>query len=117
MNVVGMQNEVALLPQVMPDVVHRFADGCYSREVTMLKGCLGVGALHKTNHHFILSKGKILVKNGNVDEILVAPHHSITRPGDKRSIFAMEDSVITTFHVTELTDVEAIGELILGEEL
>jgi len=117
MNVVEMQHEVAQLPQSMPEVAHRFADGCYSRQVTMLKGTLGVGALHKTNHHFLLSKGMILVQNGNVGEILSAPYHEITRPGDKRSIFAMEDSVITTFHVTDLTDVDAIGDFILGEEL
>lgn len=117
MNVVEMQHEVAQLPQSMPEVVHRFADGCYSRQVTMLKGTLGVGALHKTEHHFLLSKGTILVKNGNRDEILMAPHHEITQPGDKRSIYAIEDSVVTTFHVTDLTDVDAIGDLILGDEL
>ena len=117
MNVVEMQQEISLLPQSMPKVVHRFADGCYAREITMLKGDLGVGALHKTEHHFLLSKGMILVKNGNKDEILMAPYHEITKPGDKRSIYAMEDSIITTFHVTDLTDVDAIGDLILGEEL
>ena len=117
MNVVEIQDEVGQLPQVMPEVVHHFADGCYAREARMKKGTLGVGALHKTKHHFVLSKGMVLVKNGNTDEIFQAPYHGITKAGDKRSIYAMEDSVWTTFHVTDLTNIDAIADLILGEEL
>lgn len=117
MNVVQMQNEIKQLPQVQLRTEHYFSDGCYARELHMPAGVFLVGALHKTNHHFIVSKGKILVKNGNIDSILKAPYHGLTKSGDKRSIFAMEDSIMTTFHVTELTDVDAIGDLILGEEL
>ena len=117
MNVMQFQDDIKHLPQQLPEVRHYFADGCYSREVIMPQGFCGVGALHKTNHHFVLSKGKIYVKNGNLDHILTAPYHGVTQPGDKRLIYALEDSIMTTFHVTNLTDIDEIGKHILGEEL
>ena len=117
MNVVEIQEEMKQLPQVSLEVKHHFADGCYARELHIPKGAALVGALHKTNHHFILSKGKIMVKNKNYSQILTAPYHGYTLPGDKRLILGLEDSVFTTFHVTELTNVDEIGKKILGEEL
>jgi len=117
MSVLDIQEDIKKLPQIVPDIEHHFADGCYAREMRVKKGTALVGALHKTNHHFVVSKGKIMVQNGNKSEILTAGYHGRTYPGDKRMIFALEDSVMTTFHVTDLTDINEIGRSILGEEL
>jgi hypothetical protein len=116
-NVVEIQEEIKRLPQVDCEVEHHFCDGCYAREMRIPKDVVLAGALHKTNHHFVLSKGSVMIKNGNKSEILNAPHHGYTLPGDKRIILALEDSVMTTFHVTNLTDIDEIGRKILGEEL
>jgi hypothetical protein len=116
-NVVQIQEEMKQLPQVELKVVHHFSDGCYARELHIPKGVALAGALHKTNHHWVLSKGKVMAKTGNVSAIYEAPYHGHTRVGDKRIILGMENSVFTTFHVTDLTDVEEIGRKILGEEL
>lgn len=117
MSVVEMEEEMKHLPQVALEVKHHFADGCYARELHIPKGVMLSGALHKTNHHWVLSKGKVLVKNKGEKTIYEAPYHGQTYSGDKRIIFAFEDSVFTTFHPTELTDVAEIESKILGEEL
>ena len=117
MNVIQMQEEMRQLPQVELRVGHYFSDGCYARELHIPKGIALAGALHKTNHHYILSKGKIMVRNGNDRRILEAPYQGETKIGDKRIILGLEDAIFTTFHVTDLTDVDEIGKLILGEEL
>jgi hypothetical protein len=40
-----------------------------------------------------------------------------TQPGMKRVIYAITDTVWTTFHVTEETDVDKIAEQILNRRL
>lgn len=117
LSIVEIQEEMKQLPQTRLKLVHHFADGCYARELHMSRGNALVGALHKTNHHWILSKGKILLRNGNESEILTAPYHGITKSGDKRLMVCIEDCVMTSFHVTELKDIDEIGRAILGEEL
>ncbi len=117
LSVVEMEEEMRHLPQIKLETIHRFSDGCYAKELRIPTGVMLSGALHKTNHHWVLSKGKIFVKNGNEKIIYEAPYHGQTYSGDKRIIFAFEDSVFTTFHVTDSTDIEEIGREILGEEL
>ena len=117
MNVVQIQDEMKQLPQVNLKVVHRFSDGCYARELHMKKGEALVGALHKTNHHWVLSSGKIMIRNNDHKEILEAPYHGETKAGDKRLMICIEDAVMTSFHVTKLTDVNEIAKSILGEEM
>ena len=117
LSVVQMEEEMRHLPQVKLETIHHFSDGCYARELRIPAGVMLSGALHKTNHHWILSKGKIFVKNKQDKVVYQAPHHGQTYAGDKRIIFAFEDAVFTTFHVTELKDIDEIGRKILGEEL
>lgn len=117
MNAVQIQQEMKHLPQIDLRVNHHFSDGCYARELHIPKGVALAGALHKTNHHFILSKGAVMIMNGNDSQLLNAPYHGQTKIGDKRVILGLENSVLTTFHVTDLTDIDEIGKKILGEEL
>tara|TARA_R110000772_G_scaffold17640_3_gene49039 strand:- start:261 stop:614 length:354 start_codon:yes stop_codon:yes gene_type:complete len=117
MNVVQIQEEMREVTQYTPEVEHLFSDGCYARKLHMPKGFAGVGALHKTSHHFVVSKGKLMLRTGDKKIIVEAGYHGVTKPGDKRLIIALEDSIMTTFHVTNLTNVDKIGKMILGEEL
>lgn len=104
------------LPQVDLHVEHHFADGCYARELHIPAGVALVGAIHKTNHHWVLSKGHVIVSGGEGDQEYIAPYHGITQPGEKRAFYAVEDSVWTTFHPTTLTDINEIEKEILQYE-
>ena len=72
-------------------------------------GTIVVSKIHKTEHPYIVSKGHVAVwiEGQGVVQIR-APHCGITKPGTRRVLYIREDCVWTTFHVTELTDPEAI---------
>lgn len=95
-------------------IVHRFAPGLYIREMTLPAGVLTTSMEHKTAHAFVVSKGKIEVISENEGAVIYeAPYCGITQPGTRRMAYAVEETVWTTFHVTEETDVETIANEIL----
>lgn len=96
-------------------VTHTFAPGIYIRQVTIPKNAMLTSMEHLTEHPFIISKGRISVTSETEGSVTYeAPHHGITKPGTRRALYAHEDTVWTTFHITDLTDPIAIGESILA---
>lgn len=57
------QLEVAMmgLPAVEMPVVHRFTPGLYVREIFMAAGTLLTSKIHKTEHPYVVSKGRVSV--------------------------------------------------------
>ena len=77
---------------------HFFMDGVYIREMTMYKGMVVIGAIHKDLHMFFLLKGHLTVSNeeGVVEHI--APCFIKSSPGVKRVLYAHEDSIWYNTH-------------------
>ena len=101
--------EVALakLPRVEMPVTHRFTKGMYIREIQIPAETMLTSMTHKTEHPFVLSKGKIMVTSDNEGSVIYeAPYTGITKAGTRRALHALTDVVWTTFHVTDETDVE-----------
>jgi len=96
---------------------HRFTPGMYIREILMPAGAVLTSQIHKTEHPFVISKGRLLVyhnkDNGWVE--FSAPYSGITYPGTRRILIILEDTIWTTFHATELTDLLEI-EKYLSED-
>lgn len=108
------------LPQVGDDQVkltHRFTPGMYFREINLPKGSLNISKIHKTRHPFVISKGHVEVYNRLTKKVEhhFAPHTGITEPGTQRAVFAHEDSVWTTFHPTDLTDLDEVEEYLIAK--
>lgn len=96
-------------------VTHRFTPGLYIREIFMPAGSLLTSAVHLTCHPFIISRGRLRVISENEGAVeYAAPHTGITQPGTRRVLQVLEDTVWTTFHATEETDVETICNTILA---
>lgn len=105
---------MAKLPQVDLPVVHRFTDGLYIREIQIPAGTILTSMTHKTEHPFVLSQGSIMVTSDNEGSVVYeAPYTGITKPNTRRALKALTDVVWTTFHVTNETDIDKIGEQIL----
>lgn len=85
---------------------HIFADGIYAREMTVPAGVTLTGAVHKTCHLSILSKGRVMVATEDGVLELSAPSTLVAQPGAKRAIYAMEDTVWTTIHATTTTNLD-----------
>ncbi len=94
-------------------VVHRFTPGLYIRECHIPKGALLTSATHKTRHPFVISAGRIRVISETEHVEYAAPFTGVTEPGTRRMLYALDDTIWTTFHVTEETDILKIGEQIL----
>ena len=79
-------------------IQHFFMDGVYVREMTMFKGTVVIGAIHKTLHMCFLLEGSLTVADENGVKDYIAPCKIIATPGVKRVLYANEDSVWYNTH-------------------
>lgn len=96
---------------------HYFANGLYAREITIPKGVLLTGMIHKTEHLCVLSKGKVSVYTDDGMKTIEASTVVHSSPGIKRVLFAHEDSVWINFHhnPTNETDIDKIEKTYVVE--
>ncbi len=132
--VAEMQNPVAVLPEFLAQLArvdefekmlvnlppaefkhtHRFTPGLYIREIFMPKGSIFTSKIQKTVHPYVISQGRVAVwtpQNGW--ERFMAPWTGITEPMTKRILIIEEDTIWTTFHVTDKTDILEIEKDII----
>lgn len=92
---------------------HYFAPGIYCRELTIPAGAVLTGKIHRTAHINIVSKGKILVRTEEGCMRIEAPYAFVAQPGTKRAGLAIEETIWTTVHASEETDLDKLeAELI-----
>jgi hypothetical protein len=98
-------------------VKHRFTPGLYIRQIFMPKNSVLTSKIHKTEHPFTVSKGlcHVYIEERGEWETFSAPHTGITKPGTRRLLIIEEDTVWTTYHPTDLTDLIEIEESLLEE--
>lgn len=84
----------------------------YGRIIIMPKGVVLTSRIHKHQHQFVISKGKISVYDETTGQkrILAAPFHGVTEPGTRRALHALEETVWHTFHITDSEDPDEIVE-------
>jgi len=110
----ALQDELSKLPQYEPETKHYFHGGMYCREVFRHAGVLVVGAVHKKEHFYLIVSGTVAITDGegNVQEV-TGPHLFQSKPGTKRAVYAITDTLCMTFHAIEATTVkEAEAELV-----
>jgi len=109
-----LQEEISKMPQADGLVTeHFFSDGMYSRRVFRKAGTLIVGKVHKKDHFFICTKGEIIAWTENGMKKLSAGDIIECKRGTKRVTLATMDSIGTTVHRTDKTDLDEIeAELI-----
>lgn len=101
-------------PQVEIEPVHYFAGGLYAREITIRKGTLLTGKIHRTEHLNIISKGRIVVWTEDGMREVAAPFTMVSHPGAKRVGYALEDTVWTTIHATTERDLVKLEEQLIA---
>ena len=87
--------------------------GCctYAREMLIPKGTLIIGKIHRHQHLNIISKGKVVVYTEFGEKHLEGPVTFVSEIGLKRSVFAIEDTLWTTIHLTEFVGEENLGKI------
>lgn len=89
---------------------HHVCNGVYVRSLTIPAGTVLTGKIHKTKHISILQQGDISVMTEEGMKRLQAPLIIESEPGMKRAGFAHTDTIWTTVHPTNLTDIKEIEE-------
>jgi len=113
-----LQEEISKMPQADGIVTeHFFSDGMYSRRVFRKAGTLIVGKVHLKDHFFICTKGEIIAWTEKGMKKLSAGDIIECKSGTKRVTLATMDSIGTTVHRTDKTDLDEIeAELIKPDE-
>jgi len=100
---------VSQLPAAEVRTKHDFTPGLYIRTTFVAAGTLFTSYIHKTEHPFVLASGTAKVYIDGIGwETIQAPYMGITKPGTRRLVVGITDTVCTTFHPTDLKDVDAI---------
>ena len=118
----GMEKLIAegAIPSTLEDCTlkHYFTPkdekyGCctYAREMLIPKGTLIIGKIHRHQHLNFISKGKVTVFTEFGEKKLVAPCTFISEVGLKRAVYAEEDTLWTTVHLTEHVGEENLIEI------
>ena len=90
--VAGTEQKPIVRDSELIPIKHYFMDGVYVRRMTMKKGLVVVGAIHKHLHMCFLLKGHVTVVNEEETIDHIAPCFIISTPGIKRVLYAHEDS-------------------------
>ena len=109
-----LEQTIMGLPPAECPVVHRFTPGLYIREILMPKGTLITSKIHLTEHPYVISKGVVDVFIEGVGwKKYAAPYTGITKPYTRRVLFIEEDTIWTTFHATDETDLAKLEEQLI----
>lgn len=93
--------------------------GCctYAREMMIPKGTLIIGKIHRHQHLNFISKGRVKVFTEFGEKYLTAPCTFVSEIGLKRAVYAEEDTLWTTVHLTEFekeSDLDKIEEEVIS---
>ena len=92
---------------ITPEIIHHFSPGIYAREIRLKKGTVLTGKIHKTEHLCILN-GDIEIASQDGKGRFTGYLTFRSKPGIKRIGYAHEDTVFTTIHAIEGTDIQSI---------
>ena len=87
--------------------------GCctYAREMLIPKGTLIIGKIHRHQHLNFISKGKVTVFTEFGQKQLEGPCTFVSEVGLKRAVYALEDTLWTTVHLTEFVGEENLNKI------
>tara|TARA_R110002096_G_scaffold406054_1_gene604223 strand:- start:158 stop:640 length:483 start_codon:yes stop_codon:yes gene_type:complete len=95
---------------------HKFADGCYIREIFMPAKELVISKIHKKLHPYFILKGKLSILTEDGVQYIEAPYSGITKPGTKRVLYMHEDTIFVTVSVTDKTDIKEIEDEVIAKD-
>ncbi len=113
--ILALEATMRAMPQMDCPLKHHFAPGSYAREILLPAGSLVVGKIHKHAHINVVSKGHCTVYTEFGEVELRAPATFVSEPGTKRVVLAHAETVWTTVHVTNETDLEQIEDVVIAK--
>lgn len=96
-------------------VKHIFAPGAYAREILLPQGSVVVGKIHRHAHLNFITKGRVRVVTESGAIEMTAPYTFVSEVGTKRVVYAVEETIWTTVHITNETDLEKIEDYVIAK--
>ena len=90
---------------------HYHCNGAYARVFRLPADHWVTGEVHRFACINIVAKGKLKVKQSDGERILEAGEVYISQPGEKKALYAFEDSVFVNIHATEETEEDKLREI------
>ena len=114
---VGDGKSIVNIPEI--PIKHLFADQIYIRQMEMKEGQVVVGAIHNHLHAWFLMKGRVLINNNGEKIEHIAPCYTVSEPGSKRFIYALEDSIFVNVHKnpSNTKDIEKLEKEIVSFDI
>jgi len=109
------QNKLLQMPQVEIVPTHYMVDGLYAREITLLKGTLAIGEIHKKGQINVISKGLLYILTEEGVRKVCGGTTFIGYPGAKRAAYVLEDTTWVTISPTRETDMVKIREDLIAD--
>lgn len=94
---------------------HTFTDGLYSREVHMPKNHLLVSQIHNYESQVHILEGKVLIADCNGTRLFDAPAKFVSKSGDKRAIFTLEDTIWINYHPITVKNEDEAEEMLYAK--
>jgi hypothetical protein len=107
------------LPQTECPLKHTFAPGMYAREIFLPAETFIVGKIHKHAHLNIVTRGRCTVVTEFGRKEIDATNGPVTftsDAGSKRALYVHEDTVWTTIHSVQTTDLAEIERDIIAPD-
>ena len=113
----GDGKSIANIPDI--PIKHSFADQIYIRQMDMKQGQFVIGAIHNHQHAWFLMKGRVLINNNGEEIEHIAPCYTVSEPGSKRFIYALEDSIFVNVHKnpSNTKDIEKLEKEIVSFDI
>lgn len=89
---------------------HHHCEGVYLREFFLPEGGACTGEIHRFDCINILLKGKVRVVQSDGEYELAAPMIYESKAGEKKALYALEDTIFCNIHATEETDQTKLRE-------
>jgi len=96
--IAGIENFILQFPQVEMPIANEFCNGLYARTMFIPAGTILTGAVHRSDNFMLVRVGDIIVISPDGGARLKTGEMHISKAGIKRLGYAVQDTLITTFH-------------------
>jgi len=105
--ITAVEKIIMSVDQAECPVKHHFSQGIYIREMVIPKGTVLTGKVHKTEHLCIMC-GDLELASDGLKARMIGFHVLESKVGAKRLGLAHKDTIFTTIHATDETDIETL---------
>jgi hypothetical protein len=100
-----------LLTHHFSPVDEKYGCGTYAREMFIPKDTLVIGKIHRHQHLNFIMRGKVSVATEFGKKYFVAPCIFVSEIGLKRAVYAEEDTIWVTIHLTKNANEESLAKI------